>query len=60
MDHILTTEESLNGSNSNVKNIMDDKKMHSLEKLSGIELQSIQEDLLRQRDLMSKRLYRRT
>lgn len=39
---------------------MEDKKMHSLEKLSGIELQSIKEDLLRQRDLMSKRLYKRT
>lgn len=61
MNHILTTEESLkNANNNNVNKIMEDKKMHSLEKLSGIELQSIKEDLLRQRDLMSKRLYRRT
>ena len=61
MEHILTTEESLKTANNiSVKKIMDDKKMHSLEKLSGIELQSIKEDLLRQRDLMSKRLYRRT
>lgn len=61
MGHILTTESSLKrANNTSVKKIMEDKKMHSLEKLSGIELQSIKEDLLRQRDLMSKRLYRRT
>lgn len=61
MEHVLTTEDSLKtANNTSVKKIMDDKKMHSLEKLSGIELQSIKEDLLRQRDLMSKRLYRRT
>lgn len=61
MDHILSTEDSLKtANNGTVKQIMEDKKMHSLEKLSGIELQSIKEDLLRQRDLMSKRLYKRT
>lgn len=61
MDHILTTEEKLKeANNGSVKNIIESKKIHSLEKLSVIELQSIKEDLLRQSDLMSKRLYRRT
>ena len=61
MDTILTTENILTkAKNTSVKEIMENKKMHSLEKLSSIELQSIKEDLLRQRDLMSKRLYRRT
>ena len=34
--------------------------MHSLEKLSSLELQAIKEDLLRQRDLMSKELFKKT
>jgi len=35
---------------------MESKKMQSLEKLSHMELQSIKEELLRQRDMMSKKL----
>jgi len=39
MDHILSTEDSLKrANNGTVKQIMEDKKVHSLEKLSGIEL----------------------
>lgn len=61
MSKILKTEDVLTKSkNNSVNQIMETKKMHSLEKLSAMELQSIKEDLLRQRDLMSKRLYRRT
>lgn len=61
MGTILRTEDILTKSkNNSVNQIMETKKMHSLEKLSAMELQSIKEDLLRQRDLMSKRLYRRT
>lgn len=54
-EHRLTQAQ-----NNSVNEVMETKKMHSLEKLSAMELQSIKEDLLRQRDLMSKRLYRRT
>lgn len=45
-----------NSSNDSVNTIMESKKMQSLEKLSAIELQSIKEELLRQRDMMSKKL----
>lgn len=61
MEIILKTEVMLTeADNSSVKQIMETKKMHSLEKLSDIELQAIKEDLLIQRDLMSKRLSQRT
>ena len=58
---ILKTEKMLTrADNTTMKVIMEGKKMHSLEKLSSLELQAIKEDLLRQRDLMSKRLHQRT
>ena len=61
MKLILKTERKLTeADNSSVNKIMETKKMHSLEKLSSLELQAIKEDLLRQRDLMSKELFKKT
>ena len=57
IQHTLKVECLLaNSSNDSVNTIMESKKMQSLEKLSSIELQSIKEELLRQRDMMSKKL----
>jgi hypothetical protein len=57
ISHTLKVESLLaNSSNDAVNSIMESKKMQSLEKLSSMELQSIKEELLRQRDMMSKKL----
>jgi len=61
MEIIIKTESLLaQAENNSMKAIIESKKMHSLERLSSLELQAIKEDLLRQRDLMSKRLHQRT
>lgn len=46
--------------NQTVSSIMENKKTQNLEKLSALELQSIKEELVRQRDMMSKKLVRKT
>lgn len=57
ISHTLNVENMLaSSSNEAVNSIMESKKMQSLEKLSSVELQSIKEELLRQRDMMSKKL----
>ena len=57
MQESASVEEKLEKSgNKAVQGIMDNKKMQNLEKLAPIELQQIKEELLRQRDMMSKKL----
>lgn len=55
MDYMLEKTE-----NKTVSDIKESKKMQNLEKLSGMELKNIKEELIRQRDIMSKKLKRRT
>ena len=46
--------------NSTVEDVKESKKMQNLEKLSAMELKNIQEELIRQREIMSEKLRRRT